>query len=73
MSAEVAAGVPRRMLRIKDASPVLDIPESTLRRLCALGLVPAEKIGRAWRVKVAYVDKVTTLADETTSAAEAVA
>lgn len=73
MSADIAAGAPCRMLRIKNASLVLDIPPSTLRRLCALGLVPAEKIGRSWRVKVAYVDKVTALADETTSASEAVA
>lgn len=64
MSADVATSDPRRMLRIKEASTVLDIPESTLRRLCALGRVPAEKIGRAWRVKVAYVDKVTALPDE---------
>jgi excisionase family DNA binding protein len=55
------------MLRIKDASPVLDIPESTLRRLCALGLVPAEKIGKGWRVKLAYVDEVTGWAPEATS------
>lgn len=55
------------MLRIKDASPVLDIPESTLRRLCALGLIDAVKIGRAWRVKVAYVDKVTALTEEAVS------
>jgi len=50
------------MLRLREASPVLDVPVSTLRRLCAQGLVPAEKIGRSWRVKGAYVDQVTSLA-----------
>lgn len=50
----------RRMLRLRDASPLLDIPVSTLRRLCARGEVPAEKVGRAWLVKRAYVDDVTS-------------
>jgi excisionase family DNA binding protein len=58
---------PRRMLRIKEASTVLDIPESTLRRLCAKGKVPAKKVGRAWRVKGAYVDDATTWESEAAS------
>ena len=59
VSADAATEDLRRMLRIRDASPLLDIPVSTLRRLCARGLVPAEKVGRGWRVKGAYVDEVT--------------
>jgi excisionase family DNA binding protein len=52
----------RRLVRLRDAAPVLDIPPSTLRRLCALGKVPAEKIGRGWRIKGAYMDEVTAWA-----------
>jgi excisionase family DNA binding protein len=55
------------MLRLRDASPLLDVPVSTLRRLCALGRVPAEKVGRNWRVKRAYVDEVTAWAKEATA------
>lgn len=58
MSADSAD--PRRMMRLSDASVVLDIPVSTLRRLCASGEVPAEKVGRGWRVKTAYVNDVTS-------------
>jgi excisionase family DNA binding protein len=47
------------MLRISVASPLLDIPASTLRRLCAKGKVPAVKVGRSWRVKGGYVAEVT--------------
>ena len=54
----------RRMLRLRDASPLLDIPVSTLRRLCATGLVPAEKVGRGWRIKRAYVEDVTSWSPE---------
>lgn len=67
MSAEAVADDPRRMLRLRDASPLLDVPVSTLRRLCALGRVPAEKVGRNWRVKRAYVDEVTAWAKEATA------
>ena len=40
------AGIERpRLVRLRDAAPVLDVPLSTLRRLCALGKVPATKVG----------------------------
>ena len=68
MSAEAATDDPRKMLRLKDASPLLDVPVSTLRRLCAAGRVPAEKVGRGWRVKRAYVDEVTAWEPEQVSA-----
>ena len=67
VSAEAATDDPRKMLRLKDASPLLDVPVSTLRRLCASGRVPAEKVGRGWRVKRAYVDEVTAWARERAS------
>lgn len=64
MSADVTTDDPRRMLRLRDASPLLDIPVSTLRRLCVNGRVPAEKVGRGWRIKRAYVDEVTSWSPE---------
>jgi excisionase family DNA binding protein len=67
VSAEAVTDDPRKMLRLKDASPLLDVPVSTLRRLCAAGRVPAEKVGRGWRVKRAYVDEVTAWARERAS------
>jgi excisionase family DNA binding protein len=64
VSAEAATGRTGRLVRLRDAAPVLDIPLSTLRRLCALGEVPATKVGRGWRVKGAYMDEVTAWAGE---------
>ena len=59
MSAEVASER-ARVLNISDARPLLgNMPASTLRRLCASGEVAAQKIGRKWFVKVAYIDDVT--------------
>jgi excisionase family DNA binding protein len=67
VSTDAVSDDPRRMLRLRDASPLLDVPVSTLRRLCAAGRVPAEKVGRNWRVKRAYVDEVTAWAKEAAS------
>ena len=63
MSADVSADR-RLVLRIRDAAPMLDMPESTLRSLCRSGKVDAEKVGRGWRVKIAYVQKVTAPAPD---------
>jgi hypothetical protein len=49
-----------RLLRISEASPILNIPETTLRRLCASERVPSEKIGRCWFIKAAYIEAVTS-------------
>jgi excisionase family DNA binding protein len=51
-----------RLVLLCEAAPVLAIPRSTLRRLCAKGQVPAEKVGRGWRIKGAYMDEVTAWA-----------
>jgi excisionase family DNA binding protein len=48
------------MVPISEASPLLKIPVSTLRRLCARGAVPAEKVGQRWRIKGAYMASVTS-------------
>ncbi len=56
MSADAATAEPRPMLKLSKASRLLDIPESTLRRLCAKGRVPAVKVGRGWRVNGAWVE-----------------
>lgn len=40
------------------------MPESTLRSLCRAGKVDAEKVGRGWRVKITYVQKVTAPAPD---------
>jgi excisionase family DNA binding protein len=50
------------MVVLRKAARLLDIPEPTLRRLCASGDVPARKIGRGWRVKSAYIAEVTAYA-----------
>ena len=60
MSAEAAIRPPLPMLPISEAAQLLKIPASTLRRLCARGVVPAEKVGRHWRIKGAYIDSVTS-------------
>jgi excisionase family DNA binding protein len=59
VSAAAATERTGRLVRLRDAAPVLDIPLSTLRRLCALGEVPATKVGRGWRVNGAYMDDIT--------------
>jgi excisionase family DNA binding protein len=57
----------RRMLRLRDAATLLDIPVSTLRRLCATDRIPAVKVGRGWRVNRAYVDEITSWENEAAS------
>ena len=59
MSADVTADDNRRLIVLAEAAEIFDIPKSTLRRLCATGRVPAEKVGRGWRVKRGYLDQVT--------------
>lgn len=60
MSAGTSTDVAPPMLRLSEASPLLNIPVSTLRRLCAKGKVPGVKVGRSWRIKGAYIAQVTT-------------
>lgn len=55
MSADVVNTDPRRMVRLREAAVALDIPESTLRRLCAARKVPSRKVGRNWRVSLPWV------------------
>jgi len=45
----------RQWLRLSTAAALLDMPESTLRRLCLHGRVPARKVGHCWRISAAYV------------------
>ena len=59
MSADVVSTDPRRMVRLRKAAVALDIPESTLRRLCATGKIPARKVGRNWRVSLPWVNADT--------------
>lgn len=60
MSAGTETEAAYPMLRLSEASPLLNTPVSTLRRLCAKGKIPGVKVGRSWRIKGAYVASVTT-------------
>ena len=59
VSADAVTEDPRRMVRLRKAAVALDIPESTLRKLCAAGKVPSRKVGRNWRVSLPWVNADT--------------
>ena len=53
------AAAPARVLRIAEASDMLGIPPSTLRRHCARAVADAVKIGGRWFVRRSWIDFVT--------------
>ena len=68
MSTEADIRPQQPMLTISEAAPLLRVPESTLRRLCAQRKIPSLKVGRAWRIKGAYIEDVMSWTPEGSAA-----
>ena len=45
----------KRLLSVTEAASILDAPVSTVRRWCARGIVPAERVGSRWRIRVSVL------------------
>ena len=49
------------LLTVEEAADYLRVSKATVWRWCSLGMLPAFKLGREWRIGKAELDKLTTI------------
>lgn len=53
------------LLTVEEAAAYLRVSKATVWRWCSLGMLPAFKLGREWRIRKTELDKLTATSQPT--------